>query len=95
MLKRLSLAEQAKAVLLEAIRLEPFLWAAWLELAHHNNDRDTIDAMDLPNHWIKSLFIAHSYVEIHLNQQALEIYFALREAGLANSTYLQAQVSKT
>ena len=38
-LKKTLLMDQAKEVLLEAIRMEPCLWGAWLELAHHINDR--------------------------------------------------------
>ena len=86
--------DQAKEVLLESIRLEPCLWGAWLELAHHINDRDTLHSLDLPNHWIKYMFSAHTYIELHLNQQALEIYFGLQTGGLDKSTYLLAQVSK-
>lgn len=54
--------------------------------------RDTLDSLDLPDHWIKYMFVAHAYVELHLNQQALEIYFGLQSGGLSESTYLLAQV---
>ena len=91
-LKRMSLMDQAKDALLEAVKLEPFLWGAWLELAHHINDRESLESLNLPNHWVKYMFVAHSYVELHLNQQALEIYFGLQAGGLPNSTYLLAQV---
>ena len=93
-LKKMLLMDQAKEVLLESIRLEPCLWGAWMELAHHINDRDTLHSLDLPNHWIKYMFSAHTYIELHLNQQALEIYFGLQTGGLDKSTYLLAQVSK-
>jgi len=92
-LKKTLLMDQAKEVLLEAIRMEPCLWGAWLELAHHINDRDTLDSLDLPDHWIKYMFVAHAYVELHLNQQALEIYFGLQSGGLSESTYLLAQIA--
>jgi len=92
-LKKMLLMDQAKEVLLESIRMEPCLWGSWLELAHHVNDRDTLDTLDLPNHWIKYMFIAHAYIELHLNQQALEIYFGLQTGGLGNSTYLLAQIA--
>jgi len=92
-LKKMLLMDQAKEVLLESIRLEPCLWGAWLELAHHINDRDTLHSLDLPNHWIKYMFSAHTYIELHLNQQALEIYFGLQTGGLDKSTYLLAQIA--
>jgi len=92
-LKKMLLMDQAKEVLLESIRLEPCLWGAWMELAHHINDRDTLHSLDLPNHWIKYMFSAHTYIELHLNQQALEIYFGLQTGGLDKSTYLLAQIA--
>lgn len=92
-LKKMSLMDQAKAVLLEAIHMEPCLWGAWLELAHHISDRATLESLKLPDHWIKNLFLAHTYVELQLNDQALEIYFGLRSGGLQGSTYILAQIA--
>lgn len=92
-LKRMSLMDQAKEVLLESVKLEPCLWGAWLELAHHISDRESLESLDLPDHWIKYMFTAHAYVELHLNQQALEIYFGLQAGGLSQSTYLLAQIA--
>jgi len=84
---------KAKTVLIEAVNLEPCLWGAWLELAYHVSDRTALQSLDLPDHWIKNIFLAHTYLELQLNEQALEIYFALQEAGLQESTFLLAQVA--
>ena len=92
-LKRMSLVDPAKEVLMEAIKMEPCLWGAWLELANHISDRESLMSFDLPDHWIKYVFTAHAYIELHLNQQALEIYFGLQSGGLNDSTYLLAQVN--
>ena len=92
-LKRLELNDKAKHVLIQAVNLEPCLWGAWLELAYHVSDRTSLQSLDLPDHWIKNIFLAHTYLELQLNEQALEIYFALQEAGLQESTYLLAQVA--
>ena len=92
-MKRVSLIEQAKKVLLQAVQMEPCLWGAWLELAHHISDKTTLERLDLPDHWMKNMFLAHAYVELQLNEQALEIYFGLQAGGLQHSTYLLAQVA--
>ena len=92
-LKRLELNDKAKHVLIEAVNMEPCLWGAWLELAYHVSDRSSLQSLNLPDHWIKDIFLAHTYLELQLNEEALEIYFALQQAGLQESTYLLAQVA--
>ena len=39
------------------------------------------------------VFLAHTYLELQQNEQAVEIYIGLSGAGLVNSTYIMAQVS--
>jgi anaphase-promoting complex subunit 8 len=90
-LKRLSLNSEARDVLLEAIRAEPCHWGAWLELSGHINDRNEMAGLDLPDHWMKHFFLAHTYLELQLNDQALETYFGLQAGGLHDSTYILAQ----
>ena len=38
------------------------------------------------------VFLAHTYLELQQNEQAVEIYIGLSGAGLSNSTYIMAQV---
>lgn len=92
-LKKLSLQDQAVSVLCQSISLEPCHWGAWLELACMVSSRDKLLQLDLPDHWIKHLFLAHTYLELQLNEQALQIYFGLTNAGLQDSTYITAQVA--
>lgn len=44
---------------------------------------------------MRKLFLAHTYLELQLNDEALEIYTGLQEAGLSHSTYIMAQVAIT
>ncbi|CAN7995196.1 unnamed protein product [Ixodes hexagonus] len=92
-LKRLQLRKQAMDVLVEAVRAEPLHWGAWLELASLVSDRDTLQSLDLPDHWMKRFFLGHTYVELQLNKEVLEIYEQLQRDGFAESTYLMAQVA--
>ena len=98
-LKRLNLNDDARDVLVEAIRAEPCHWGAWLELSSgHISERGELDALQLPDHWMKHFFLAHTYLELQLNEAALETYFGLQMGGepgqgLHDSTYILAQVA--
>lgn len=104
-LRRLGLAELAAPVLVAAIGLEPGHWGAWLELSCLVTSRDKLAALQLPDHWCRCcssltshlasprhIFLAHTYLELQQNEQAVEIYIGLNKAGLSQSTYLMAQV---
>jgi len=92
-LKKLGLNQDAKKMLLESVRKEPCLWSAWQELAFFVSDRSTLSSLCLPDHWIKHFFLAHCYLELLLNDAAMEIYFALQKTGLKESTYIMAQLA--
>jgi len=92
-LRKLSLPELAVPVLCSSIRSEPGHWGAWLELSGLVTSREKLSQLDLPDHWCKHIFLAHTYLELQQNEQAVEIYFGLSKAGLADSTYIMAQVA--
>ena len=98
MLKRLNLNDDARDVLVEATRAEPCHWGAWLELSGHISERGELTTLGLPDHWMKHFFLAHTYLELQLNEAALETYFGLQMGGepgqgLHDSTYILAQVA--
>ena len=41
---------------------------------------------------VLQVFMAHTYLELQQNEQAVRIYDGLSQAGLAESTYIMAQV---
>merc|ERR1719334_454241 len=92
-LRKLSLPDLAMPVLCASIKAEPGHWGAWLELSCLVTSRDKLAQLDLPNHWCRHVFLAHTYLELQQNEQAVEIYFGLSRAGLSNSTYIMAQVA--
>ncbi|XP_067118265.1 cell division cycle protein 23 homolog [Centruroides vittatus] len=92
-LKRLQLHKQAVDILTEAIHKEPLHWGAWLELAALITDKDMLSVLMLPDHWIKEFFLAHAYLELQLNEEALSIYTHLQDIGFAASTYIMAQIA--
>ena len=78
---------------MESVKTEPSLWSAWQELAFFVSDRSTLSSLCLPDHWIKHFFLGHCYLELLLNDSAMEIYFALQNTGLKESTYIMAQLA--
>ncbi|KAJ3653674.1 hypothetical protein Zmor_012913 [Zophobas morio] len=92
-LKKLDLTNLAINVFVKAVNCEPILWCAWYELGKIIPDKNKIFLMELPDHWMKHLFLAHAYLEQLNNDEALQIYFELCSQGLKDSTYLMAQIA--
>ena len=42
---------------------------------------------------MKPLFLAHTYLELHLNEEALKLYEEMSEAGMGHSTYIMSQIA--
>ena len=91
MLKRLDLQQQAMDVLCESLMQEPCHWGAWLELASLITEREMLDNLKLPDHWMKKFFLAHIYLELLINEEAMSIYEEFERAGLKNSLYIKSQ----
>ncbi|KAL1124396.1 hypothetical protein AAG570_001025 [Ranatra chinensis] len=92
-LKRLDLLDEARAVLVAAVNGQPLHWGAWMELAALCTDKAKLRSLNLPDHWMKHFFLAHTYLEQLLNDEALEIYTELQNAGFSDSSYLLAQTA--
>ncbi|XP_047107625.1 cell division cycle protein 23 homolog isoform X1 [Schistocerca piceifrons] len=92
-LKRLELLKEALDILVEAIHKEPLHWGAWLELSSLITDRNKLDSLVLPSHWIKHFFLGHTYLDQQLNDEALKIYSVLRTNGFENCNYILAQTA--
>lgn len=60
-LKKLGLAAESLKILVESLHKEPCNWAAWQELIEHIDERQTLQELDLPEHWLKHLFSAHIF----------------------------------
>ena len=86
------LSDLAIPVLCDSVRARPAHWGAWLELSSLVKSRDKLAELDLPDHWCKQVFLAHTYLELQQNEQAVKIYDGLSAAGLGESTYIMAQV---
>lgn len=92
-LRKLDLSSVAIDVFIRAVKAEPTLWSAWYELGKIIPDNSTIFTAQLPDHWTKYFFMAHTYLEQLNNDEALKIYNALYSMGLQNSTYIMSQIA--
>lgn len=93
-LKKLDLKEMAVTILVEAINAAPLLWGAYVELTPLLTNKEHLQSLNLPNHWMKSIFTAHAYIELFLNDEGLKLYEDLQEAGFKNCIYITAQMAQ-
>ncbi|CAH1117785.1 unnamed protein product [Phaedon cochleariae] len=92
-LKKLDLVSKAIEVFMKAVKAEPILWSAWFELGRIIPDKSAIHSPDLPDHWIKYFFIAHTYLEQLCNEESLQMYNTFYSMGLQKSTYILSQIA--
>lgn len=92
-LKKLDLNDMAITVLLESVHAEPVLWSSWVELVPLISDRDKLANLNLPDHWMKHIFIGHTYIDLFLNDEGLKIYDKLQNSGFVKNVYIQSQIA--
>lgn len=83
---------QVVELLCAALRKEPLLWAAWLELAASCPDRDEVARLALPEHWTGHFFYAHVCLELQQNSEAVTLYERL-SVTFPRSTHVRAQLA--
>eukprot|EP00039_Didymoeca_costata_P020384 m.341070 g.341070 ORF g.341070 m.341070 type:complete len:561 (+) comp19779_c0_seq1:215-1897(+) len=80
---------------ISAANKEPLHWGAWQELANLAEERpffQNLEKLKLPDHWMYKFFKAYVALELHLTDDALELYTELAEA-YPTSNYLVGQVA--
>lgn len=92
-LKKLQLSKEAIDILVQSIHKQPMHWGTWLELESLITDREKLDSLILPNHWIKRFFMAHMYLELQLLDEGLALYCELQAMGFQKNGYVLAQTA--
>ncbi|XP_077980277.1 cell division cycle protein 23 homolog [Glandiceps talaboti] len=92
-LKKLCLFTEAVKILVEAVHKSPLHWGSWLELSSLVSDKVMLMSLSLPTHWIKEFFLAHTYLELQMNEEALRRYNDLKEMGFYKSVYVKAEIA--
>ena len=81
-LRRLHLPELAIPALCEAVRLKPAHWGAWLELSCRVSSKDRLTGLDIcRTTGGKQVFLAHTYLKLQQNKQAVKIYDGISAVG--------------
>ncbi|TDG46546.1 hypothetical protein AWZ03_006984 [Drosophila navojoa] len=92
-LKALNLNKAAEQMLVTAVRMVPMLWSAYLELSPLIMEKKKLLSLQLGGHWMRHFFMAHTYLELYLNDDGLKIYEDLQAAGFNKSIYITAQMA--
>ncbi|XP_066595243.1 cell division cycle protein 23 homolog [Prorops nasuta] len=92
-LKKLQLLREATDALVESVHKKPMHWGTWLELAALITDREKLESLTLPNHWMKHFFMAHMYLELQLLDESLALYCELQSMGFEKNGYVLAQTA--
>ncbi|XP_046607252.1 cell division cycle protein 23 homolog isoform X1 [Neodiprion virginianus] len=92
-LKKLHLDKEATEVFVNSVRKQPMHWGTWLELAALITDREKLENLSLPNHWMKKFFLAHMYLELQLIDEGMAVYCELQSMGFEKNGYVLAQIA--
>lgn len=89
-LKEMQLKGAARKVLCESVCAAPINWSAWLDLASLCSEKEDVDQLVLPEHWMVGFFRAHLALELQQNAEAIEILGDLSQM-FPDSSYVLAQ----
>lgn len=92
-LKALHLNQAAHQVLIQSIRSAPMLWGTYVELAPLVTEKEKLQAMHFGGHWMKHFFVAHTYIEMYMNDEGLKAYEDLQAAGFRKCVYVTSQMA--
>lgn len=91
-LKHMKLSNEAREALEHSLALFPYNWGAWLELAPLCETRESVLALKIKDHWMKTLFVAHFLNETDEPEEARQIYESILEV-LPASTFVKGQLA--
>ncbi|CAL5327194.1 anaphase-promoting complex subunit 8 [Camellia sinensis] len=92
-LKEKGVENLARTVLVESVNSYPWNWNAWSELQSLCTTSETLNSLNLNNHWMKDFFLAGAYQELRMHNESLAKYEYL-QGTFSFSNYIQAQIAK-
>ncbi|GBP01968.1 Cell division cycle protein 23 homolog [Eumeta japonica] len=92
-LKAVDLTQVAQEVLMQSIRSAPMLWGSYVELAPLIKEKEKLQNIHLGGHWMKHFFVAHTYIEMYLNDEGIKAYEDLQTAGFGKCVYVTSQMA--
>ncbi|CAG2106401.1 unnamed protein product [Medioppia subpectinata] len=91
-LLKLELNWEAMDVLSRSVRLDPLNWCSWHQLSLIIDEKSQLNSLQLPDHWFKRLFLGDVYLELQLNEDALNLYTTLQQ-WFTSCNYLLSQIA--
>ncbi|KAK4486088.1 hypothetical protein RD792_008756 [Penstemon davidsonii] len=83
----------ARAILTESVNSYPWNWSAWSELQALCTTIESLNSLNLNNHYMKDFFLANAYAELRMHNESLSKYEYL-QGTFTFSNYIQAQIAK-
>lgn len=93
-LQELLLDAKAIEVLIESCNLYPWNWSAWIALGSMCVDTETFIRVrsKLKSHYMTEFFVAHTQLELQMNEEALDSYDSLSSL-FPTSRYIRQQIA--
>jgi len=93
-LKNLALDTEALAVLIDSCNSFPWNWSSWVALASLCTDSEKLLHVHskLQRHYMTEFFVAHTQLELQMNEEALNSYDSLTSV-FPSSRYITQQIS--
>ncbi|XP_020589970.1 anaphase-promoting complex subunit 8 isoform X1 [Phalaenopsis equestris] len=82
----------AITVLVESVNSFPWNWSAWLELQSLCTTTETLNKLNIKNHWMKDFFLASAYQELKMHEETLKRCECLQTV-FRRSDHIQAQIA--
>ncbi|CAF4717768.1 unnamed protein product, partial [Rotaria sp. Silwood2] len=92
------LLDEVLSYFVHTVKVVRHLWSAWEDLVMLIDNEQKLYNLDLPKHWIRNVFYARCYVELHKPELCIYICKKLIQIGFHNSIYillLQAKAYET
>lgn len=92
-LRKMDLNQLAITVFLESIHKEPTMWGSWFELSSLITDKDKLQSLKLPDHWIMYFFVGQINVKLYLNDEAIKQFEDLQIMGFKDCNFITSQIA--
>lgn len=76
-----------------SVHAYPMNWSAWLEVSALASHKTVLRSVRLPRHWIRHFFLAHAYLELQLNDPALDVCRGLLRCGFKRFVFLWSLIA--
>jgi anaphase-promoting complex subunit 8 len=91
--RELGMKAKARHYFTRACHSNPLIWSAWEDLYKLCDDRNMLNTLSVPDHWMKDFFLAAGSLELLQTNDALSYYSHLSTIGFSASSYIVHQLA--